>query len=229
MQGQLERSAALLQESQSLLKQLGDKPTLATTLGNLAETVLRQGDGMRAAGLYKESLALAADVGSKARVARCLAGLAEVALTHGQPARAARLWGAEETLRQTISQPLSHHDSSRPDYESMVAAARSQLEEKAWEAAWSEGLQMTPEVAIEYALSEEEQPASSPKDDTSLLSGRELEILRLVAQGLTDSQVAQRLYVSPRTVGQHLRSIYRKLGVPSRAAAAKAAVERSLI
>ena len=89
---------------------------------------------------------------------------------------------------------------------------------------------MTPEEAIEYALSEvEEQPAPSPTADTSLLSGRELEILRLVAQGLTDAQVAERLYVSPRTVGQHLRSIYRKLGVPSWAAAAKAAVERNLI
>jgi DNA-binding CsgD family transcriptional regulator len=56
-----------------------------------------------------------------------------------------------------------------------------------------------------------------------------LEILRLVAEGLTDSRVAQRLYVSPRTVGQHLRSIYRKLGVPTWAAATKEAVERNLI
>jgi DNA-binding CsgD family transcriptional regulator len=68
----------------------------------------------------------------------------------------------------------------------------------------------------------------SPKED-GLLSARELEVLRLVAEGLTDSQVAERLHVSPRTVGQHLRSIYRKLGVPTRAAAAKEAVERNLI
>ena len=88
---------------------------------------------------------------------------------------------------------------------------------------------MTLEEAIEYALSDEEQPDPSQKEDKPGLSDRELEILRLVAQGLTDSQVAERLYVSPRTVGQHLRSIYRKLGVPTRAAAAKVAVERSLI
>ena len=87
---------------------------------------------------------------------------------------------------------------------------------------------MTPEQAIEYALVAS-PPTSPPEEDRAGLSERELEILRLVAQGMTDSQVAQRLYVSPRTVGQHLRSIYRKLGVPSRAAAAKAAVERSLI
>ena len=119
-------------------------------------------------------------------------------------------------------------DHSHYDYEGRLAAARSQLDEAAWEAAWSEGRAMTPEEAIEYALSEEEQPTPSPKGPT-LLSERELEILRFVAEGLTDSQVAERLYVSPRTVGQHLRSVYRKLGVPSRAAAAKVAVERSLI
>ena len=53
--------------------------------------------------------------------------------------------------------------------------------------------------------------------------------MRLVAEGLTDAQVAERLFLSPRTVGHHLRSIYRKLHVPSRAAAAKAALERGLI
>jgi DNA-binding CsgD family transcriptional regulator len=63
----------------------------------------------------------------------------------------------------------------------------------------------------------------------SSLSAGEVEVLVLVAEGLTDSQVAERLYLSPRTVGQHLRSVYRKLGVPSRAASAREAVERHLI
>ena len=87
---------------------------------------------------------------------------------------------------------------------------------------------MTPEEAIEYALSEG-APTSSPRGETAGLSERELEVLRLVAEGLTDSEVAHRLYVSPRTVGQHLRSVYRKLGVRSRAAATRAAIERGII
>jgi DNA-binding CsgD family transcriptional regulator/tetratricopeptide (TPR) repeat protein len=60
------------------------------------------------------------------------------------------------------------------------------------------------------------------------LSAREAEVLRLVAQGLTNSQVAERLYLSPRTVENHLRSIYGKLGVPTRAAAAHFAVSHGL-
>ena len=87
---------------------------------------------------------------------------------------------------------------------------------------------MTLDKAIEYALKTED-PVPSPKDGAGGLSERELEVLRLVAEGLTNPQVAERLYVSPRTIGFHLRSVYRKLGVPSRTAAAKAAVEQGLI
>jgi DNA-binding CsgD family transcriptional regulator len=60
------------------------------------------------------------------------------------------------------------------------------------------------------------------------LSAREVEVLRLVAQGMTDRQVAERLFLSPRTINQHLRSIYNKLGVSSRAAATHFAVERGI-
>lgn len=61
------------------------------------------------------------------------------------------------------------------------------------------------------------------------LTAREIDVLRLVAEGLTDPQIASRLYLSPRTVHTHLRSIYAKLEVPSRAAAARIAVERHIL
>ena len=60
------------------------------------------------------------------------------------------------------------------------------------------------------------------------LTTREAEILRLLAQGLTDAQIAQELVISPRTVNAHLTSIYSKLGVNSRAAATRFAVENRL-
>jgi DNA-binding CsgD family transcriptional regulator len=61
------------------------------------------------------------------------------------------------------------------------------------------------------------------------LTLREVEVLRLVAQGLTDGAIAERLFISPRTVSQHLRSIYGKLAVSSRAAATRIAVELRLL
>jgi DNA-binding NarL/FixJ family response regulator len=61
------------------------------------------------------------------------------------------------------------------------------------------------------------------------LSPRETEVLRLVAQGLADAEVAARLYVSVSTVKTHLRSIYSKLDVPSRTAAARFATDHGLL
>ena len=60
------------------------------------------------------------------------------------------------------------------------------------------------------------------------LTAREAEVLRLVAEGLTNAQIAARLFLSPRTVKQHLPSIYTKLGVASRAAATAFALDHDL-
>ncbi len=61
------------------------------------------------------------------------------------------------------------------------------------------------------------------------LTAREVDVLRVVAEGLTDIQVAQKLVLSPRTVSTHLRSIYNKLGINSRAAATRFALENRLV
>jgi DNA-binding CsgD family transcriptional regulator len=61
------------------------------------------------------------------------------------------------------------------------------------------------------------------------LTDRELEVLRLVAAGLTDAEVADRLSISPRTVGQHLRSVYGKLDVRSRTEATRFAFEHEMV
>ena len=60
------------------------------------------------------------------------------------------------------------------------------------------------------------------------MRAREVEVLKLVAEGLTDAQVAERLFLSPRTVTTHLSSIYNKLGVSSRNAATRFALEHGL-
>jgi len=73
------------------------------------------------------------------------------------------------------------------------------------------------------------EQAPSARRDTYGLSPRELEVLQLVAQGLTDAEVGDRLFISPRTVGRHLQSIYNKLGVGSRTAAAAYAFEHNIL
>ena len=99
---------------------------------------------------------------------------------------------------------------------------------------------MTPGQALaaqgtaEMALSVPKGPSSTAPAKTSPtypagLTAREVEVLRLVAQGLTDAQVAEQLVISPRTVNWHLTSIYSKLGVSSRSAATRYAIEHTLV
>ena len=83
------------------------------------------------------------------------------------------------------------------------------------------------EEALDFALEKAEKKPGDPSK--SHLTTREVEILSLVAEGLSDAEVAEKLYVSPRTVGGHLRGVYGKLGVKSRTAATKKAGELGLI
>lgn len=101
------------------------------------------------------------------------------------------------------------------------------LGEAAFATAWAEGRAKTPEEAVAYAL--EETPEWPARSAGGLLSAREIEVLRFVAEGLTDAQIAERLYLSRHTVGNHLRSVYRKLDARGRAAAVKRAGELGLL
>ncbi len=70
--------------------------------------------------------------------------------------------------------------------------------------------------------------ASASKMNVVRLTAREVDVLRLLVQGLTDAQIAEQLVISPRTVNAHLTSIYRKLGATSRTTAARYALEQQL-
>jgi len=161
-------------------------------------------------------------------VAFCLEGLAGLAGTRAQGVRAARLWGAAETLRRTISAPPT--PEARRYYAQSIAAARALLGEAAWEAVWSEGSAMSPEEAVEYALSEEGAPArkSPPADRRAddLLTRREREVASLVARGLTNRQIAQELVISERTVDKHVTNLLKKLNLRSREQVAVRMAER---
>jgi DNA-binding NarL/FixJ family response regulator len=155
---------------------------------------------------------------------------------------AARLYGFTESFRNTLGAPLTPLDRSY--YEQSVAAVRVQLDEPTFLKAWSEGQAMPLEEAIAAAKqvktqehitpASERTPAETPSTSTSRgnssgLTAREIEVLRLVSQGLTTPQIAERLIISSRTADAHLRSIYSKLDVSSRAAATRYAIEHKLL
>jgi non-specific serine/threonine protein kinase len=227
-EGDHDRAVARLEESLALNRELGDTLGIAMSFSTLGMTELSRGDRERAAPPLEEALRLLRDRGDKVGIATSLLGLAGVALSRGRPARAARLWGASEALRETIGLPLTPFVRSNYDYEGDLAAARSQLDERGFAAVWSEGRAMTPEQAIEYALSQEEREPAEPPHPAGL-SRREVEVLRLVAQGLGDKEIAARLVLSRHTVHRHVSSILAKLNLPSRVAAATYAARHDLL
>jgi DNA-binding NarL/FixJ family response regulator len=156
--------------------------------------------------------------------------LAAVAASEGRIERAARLWGAEEALLEKIEVGVHTYVPDRSLHESQIVAARVRLGEGAFAAAWVEGRKMTSERAIGYALDHSAAPESAtPETYPARLSAREAEVLRLVATGLTNAEVAGKLFLSPRTIDWHLSSIYRKLGSHSRAEATRFAIEHGLL
>jgi DNA-binding NarL/FixJ family response regulator len=125
------------------------------------------------------------------------------------------------------------------DYEPTISAARTSLGEKEFASAWAQGRSMTfdqvltmPARSATILLSSTEQAPKVTMKQAIYPDGlttREVEVLRLVAQGLTDAQVAEQLVISPRTVNNHLTAIYGKIRVSSRSAATCYALEHHLI
>ncbi len=178
--------------------------------------------------------ALCRESGEKEGVAVALEGLAGISAVQGQARSAARLLGAAETLRESTGVAVPPID--RAFSERIKVTVRAQLGEKAFTAARAEGRGLTLEQAL--AFREQLTPAKQsllhttplpPPIYPNGLTAREVEVLRLIAGGLTDSQVAERLVISPRTVQGHVRSIYNKINVNSRSAATRYAIEYRLV
>ncbi len=127
-----------------------------------------------------------------------------------------RLFGGAEAVREAISAPVPLCE--RADHEESISATRGALGEPAFEAAFSEGQAMSPEQAIEYALTHEEEPP--PREELPAerptLTRREEEVAALVACGLTNRLIASELSISERTVDTHVARVLKKLGLRSR-------------
>ncbi|GAC1614617.1 MAG: hypothetical protein NVS4B7_06830 [Ktedonobacteraceae bacterium] len=196
-----------------------------------------QGNYVNARTFCLESLAIIFKVSVKLYLPLLLEGLASVLGAQGEERWAAQIWGAAESLRESFNTPLP--PIMRADYDRSVAAARTQLGEKAFAAAWAQGRMMSPEQVVaaqgNTTVSPPNPPTSPLKTTTSSpaypagLTKREVEVLQLVAQGLTDAQVAEQLVFSRRTVNWYLTSIYSKIQVSSRSAATRYAVDHHLV
>ena len=236
-QGDASMARSLLEESLALYRDIGDRQRIARSLLGLAKLEAHQGDYTKAQALCEESLDLAR-VGHKLNIASGLEGLANVVAAQGELVWATRLWGAARVLRVTMDAPLPPVE--RAGYEHSVAATRTQLGEKIFTTVWAEGESMSLEqVLAAQGLVAMHQPLPAGRSSTAEvvppltypngLTAREVEVLRLLAQGLTNAQIAEKLVITRRTVNWYLTSIYSKIRVSSRSAATRYAIESHLV
>jgi predicted ATPase/DNA-binding CsgD family transcriptional regulator len=239
LRGDPERATVLIEEAVELARERrrGFMGLLSRPLDNLGWAALLGGELGRARAQFGENLVLSQELGDKGTLLMSLEGLACVAGVEGEAERAARLFGAAESLQEAIDYRLVPQE--RALLEPYRSSVRSRLGAATWEEAVAEGGAMGLDRALAYALSEENpsalmspvssSPSASSKPEYPAgLSPREVEVLRLVVEGLTNAQAAKELYLSPRTIETHLTSIYQKLGVSSRAAATRFALEHGL-
>ena len=228
------------EESVALHQETGDRWGSSWALAILARVEAVQRNRVAVLAHYEEAITLAWKTGSKLNIALCLEGIAAEWATRGEPEQAARLWGAVEALRDSMGAPI--WPIERAGYERSLAAVRAQIGEQALAARWAEGrgISLEPvgldQQTLSLLLPAHTSPAFSPSKKAPLpslphlgLTARELDVLRLLAQGLTSAQIAQRLVIALVTVNSHVRSIYNKLGVTSRSAATRCAIEYHLV
>jgi DNA-binding NarL/FixJ family response regulator len=194
-------------------------------LGDLGDLARDQGDHARALGFYREALDLGSGYPGTRVVTEVIEAVGVVAVAVGQAERGARLLSAAGAQRDQLGLRYRVMEN-QVALDEAVATIRSALGEQAFGTAWSAGRNLTPEQAVAAAL----EPFLPPTSNSSIgLTARETEILRLLAAGLTDPAIAAELFISVRTVENHVARIFAKLGVRTRTAAATAAIASGLV
>lgn len=237
---ELDSAEAHFKQAQALFKVLEKPKNSARALYYLARIALLQGDKTTARLHFEEGLALLRQMHDILGTAYGLQGLGDVVAQQGELVWAALLWGAAEEFHEqkSFSGPfvvfLLTTNDDRVAHKHLVSTVRRQIGERAFTQAWAEGRRLTLEQVLSlrgHPLETGRSAASNGHKKASAhgLTEREREVLRLVAQGLTDTQVAEALVISPRTVNAHLRTIYGKLNIASRYAATHYALTHDLL
>lgn len=227
-QGDYTAARALHEESLVIRRGLGDRRGIAISLINLGLVAYRQGEYTTAWTLHRESLAIKRALGSSG-IAESLEGLAAVAGVLGEATRAARLLGAASALRTMRTAPLPPDE--RVDQGRWIARVRAGLDPAVWDAAWAAGAAMPIEEVIAETLARAPPPLSDSTDGSARpsmapvaypdgLTAREMDVLREVAAGKSNKQIAETLSISGRTVDRHIANLYMKIDAHNKADAA---------
>jgi predicted ATPase/DNA-binding CsgD family transcriptional regulator len=256
-QGNYDRARKMAEESLYLNRAIGEAYTLVRGFYTLALFAHVQGDEMTVQKMGEETLAFvqsALVTGLDSSIPGGLVGLGSIVALQGHLVWAVRLWGAAGTLFDGININIAVQDidsylsvvlRTQLGFDQGLVMTRRQLDDQTFKDAWDAGQRMpldqvlispepiVPVLVVSPKSAEKKVVTSKGCKNERLphenLTARELEVLRLVAQGVTSAQIAQLLSITVLTVNSHVRSIYSKLGITSRSAATRYALEQKLV
>jgi predicted ATPase/DNA-binding CsgD family transcriptional regulator len=217
--GDLEESRPLFERALESARGLDDRWSAGLALGGLLRIAAAEGDPVRSRACGLEVLGICSVIDE-----RFLGSMSLVGLADSLPASAgtARLLGAADRMRESVGARWPVFIAK--EYRRAIEAARGALAPEAFAVAFSEGRGF----GLDEATDAYESLSRPDRGPAGPLTSREVDVLSLVARGLSNRQVAEELVVSERTVHAHLRTTYRKLGVASRAGATRWAIEHGI-
>jgi non-specific serine/threonine protein kinase len=238
--GDRQRSAQLAEEYLGLAQDVGDAVRIAAGLSWLGLLAGDAGEWPRSASLLRDAAAIVRDRGARTRLSGLLEMMAKAASATGQAATACRLLGAAESQREAI--PIETSWIGRDERERDVAAVRAALSPEVFEAQWRAGRRLSWDQALAQVFEvaavlvpQDRSPTTSPTRPSVVgtpdfdLTRREREVLGLIAQRLTNPEIAERLFVSWGTVATHVVHLLAKLGAADRREAAAIAARHGLV
>ena len=225
----------VLDEAVTGYRTVGDDHNLAEVLFWLGVAAREQGDASRAAARIGQGLAIARELGDRRLLHHAADAVVWLVGDGGQPAQLGRLLGAAEALRQITG--FAYDAWARTPFAPAVAARRARLDPEGV-AAHAEGHALSLEQMADVARQVLEGLAGATVGATEpagaagsrgVLSPREREVLRLVAAGRANGEIAGALFITERTVRYHLTSIFTKLGADNRTQAVTLARKQGLV
>ncbi|MCX3060866.1 ATP-binding protein [Streptomyces beihaiensis] len=213
--GEPGEAAALLDRSERIQRQHGEIRSLACTLHTRARLALRGDDEAAAQAALRESIGLYDSIDERTELPAVLDDFALLIQSRaGQPQRATRLFAAAEALRRRTGVKVAGERWER--LQAAVSELRRQLGWTVFATAWVEGLRLAPEAMAKEALAAVEPGRAEERTEAATLTPRQLQVALLVAEGMTNRQIANHLKIAEWTVVNHVRNVMRKLDCNSR-------------